>query len=584
MNNNHNQEPPPQNNNGPPPMVRPNRQAPRTMEELCQPSFNGHGGPIAPIPIQATDFGLRHHMIQQVQNTCQFPGLSGDDANRHIDKFIEITQHMKQNGVSDDALPVSGYTQETAFATTDNYNSGGSGSLPSNNIPNPQADLKSITTQSGVTLARPSAPPPPSKEVDREPETIMDQVLIRSTNNVPPLVVQLSLASTSFSTISSSKIPEVTKDTTQPSTKNIQPPVAQTQVPIDEPIVSPKPKPSIPYPLRANKQKLRKKDDIIALKFLEIFRNLHFKLSFADALLHMPKFSLKFKSLLNNKEKLFDLATTLANENCSVVILKKLPKKLGDPDKFLIPCDFPELDECLALEDLVVDSVFDPRVPLILRRPFLKIGRALIDVYGEELTLRVDDEAITFKQNQGDVNDAMGSKKKTIMVTSDLLALIAEKKKVSNSKEKVVVSSDSEGRKFYSKPTNNNLRTSSSSQSANKKQEFVKTDNKRVKKKDDEKKRDMSRVKCYNCKKERHFAKDCKKAKVKDYEYYKTKMMFTKKDKDEQVLLAEDQAWMESSSDSDQEINANMVFMAQIEKVLSDFEASSSSADEKISE
>nr|GEV61096.1 hypothetical protein [Tanacetum cinerariifolium] len=94
----------------------------------------------------------------------------------------------------------------------------------------------------------------------------------------------------------------------------------------------------------------------------------------------------------------------------------------------------------------------------------------------------------------------------------------------------------------------------------------------------------MSRVKCYNCKKEGHFAKDCKKAKVKDYEYYKTKMLLAKKDKDEQVLLAEDQAWMESISDSDQEINANMVFMAQIEKVLSDSESSSSSADEKISE
>nr|GFD43282.1 hypothetical protein [Tanacetum cinerariifolium] len=93
-------------------------------------------------------------------------------------------------------------------------------------------------------------------------------------------------------------------------------------------------------------------------------------------------------------------------------------------------------------------------------------------------------------------------------------------------------------RKFYSKPTHNNLRTSSSYQSANKKQEFVKTDTKKVEKKDD----------------------------------------------DEQVLLAEDQAWMESSSDSDQEINANMVFMAQIEKVLSDSETSSSSTDEKISE
>nr|GFC11062.1 hypothetical protein [Tanacetum cinerariifolium] len=70
----------------------------------------------------------------------------------------------------------------------------------------------------------------------------------------------------------------------------------------------------------------------------------------------------------------------------------------------------------------------------------------------------------------------------------------------------------------------------------------------------------MSRVKCYNCKKEEHLAKDYKKAKVKDYEYYKTKMLLTKKDKDEQVLLAEDHAWMESSK------------------------ASSSSADEKIYE
>nr|GEY93643.1 hypothetical protein [Tanacetum cinerariifolium] len=133
------------------------------------------------------------------------------------------------------------------------------------------------------------------------------------------------------------------------------------------------------------------------------------------------------------------------------------------------------------------------------------------------------------------VNDAMGSKKKTVMVTSDPFALIAEKMKVNKSKKKVVVSSDEADdfselkkittllakafnrRKFYSKPTNNNLRTSSTSY-----------------------------VKCYNYKKEGHFAKDCKKVKVKDYEYYKTKMLLAKKDKNEQVLLAEDQAWMES--------------------------------------
>ncbi|GJR67755.1 retrovirus-related pol polyprotein from transposon TNT 1-94 [Tanacetum coccineum] len=210
------------------------------------------------------------------------------------------------------------------------------------------------------------------------------------------------------------------------------------------------------------------------------------------------------------------------------------------------------------------------------------------------------------KQNQGDVNDAMGYKKKAVVVTSDPLALVAEKTKVSKRKEKVVVQLDSEGsddedisdlkkttallakafnrKKYYAKLTNNNLRTSSASSLANKKPEYVESEEKKEDKKADEKKRDMSKVKCYNCKKEGHFAKDCKKVKVKDYNYYKTKMLLAKKDSDEQVLLAEDQAWMESSSDSDQEINANMVFMAKMENVLLDSEEISSSAKETIAE
>nr|GFD48657.1 hypothetical protein [Tanacetum cinerariifolium] len=122
------------------------------------------------------------------------------------------------------------------------------------------------------------------------------------------------------------------------------------------------------------------------------------------------------------------------------------------------------------------------------------------------------------KQNQGDVNDALGYKKKAVVITLDPLTLVAEKTNVSKRKEKVIVSSDSEGsdaddfselkkitallakafnqRKFYSKPTNNNLRTSSTCQSANKKQEFVKSDDKKEDKKADEKKKDMSKVKC----------------------------------------------------------------------------------------
>nr|GEX50255.1 hypothetical protein [Tanacetum cinerariifolium] len=164
------------------------------------------------------------------------------------------------------------------------------------------------------------------------------------------------------------------------------------------------------------------------------------------------------------------------------------------------------------------------------------------------------------KQNQRDVNDALGYKKKAVLITLDPLALVAEKTNLSKQKEKVVVSLDSEG------------------------SEFVKSDDKKDDKKADEKKRGMSKVKCYNCKKEGHFAKDCKKAKIKDYNYYKTKILLAKNDSDKQVLLAEDQAWMESNSDSDKEINANMVFMAQIEKVLSESNESSSFVEETITE
>ncbi|GJU04205.1 integrase, catalytic region, zinc finger, CCHC-type containing protein [Tanacetum coccineum] len=218
--------------------------------------------------------------------------------------------------------------------------------------------------------------------------------------------------------------------------------------------LKPNPKPSIPYPSRLNDQKLHEKANNQMLKILQMFQRLHFDISFADALLHMLKFASTFKSLLSNKEILFELACTLLNENCSAVLLKKLPEKLGDPGRFLILCDFPELDECLALADLganvnlmplsvwkkfllpeltltrmtlelanrsfaypigvakdvfvkvgkfhfladfvVVDYDVDPRVPLILGRPFLRTARALIDVHGEELILRDGDEQLIF--------------------------------------------------------------------------------------------------------------------------------------------------------------------------------------------
>nr|GEY15383.1 reverse transcriptase domain-containing protein [Tanacetum cinerariifolium] len=236
-----------------------------------------------------------------------------------------------------------------------------SSSLPSNTIPNPKGEAKAITTRSGMSYKEPPVPPP---GVDQQEPT------------------------------------DVTTDTELPSPEDIQPP-------------------------------------------------------FADALIHMSKFSPMFKKLLNNKDKLIELTKTPLNENCLAVVLKKLPEKLGDPGRFLTPCDFLEFDNCLALGDLgasinlmplsiwkklrlptlndtkmvleladrtiskptgvaenvfvkvgkfyfpvnfvVLDFVANPRVPLILGRPFLSTAHALIDVYEGEINLRHDDQSLTLK-------------------------------------------------------------------------------------------------------------------------------------------------------------------------------------------
>nr|GEU39440.1 reverse transcriptase domain-containing protein [Tanacetum cinerariifolium] len=256
-----------------------------------------------------------------------------------------------------------------------------SGTLSCNTVPNPKCEMKAMTTCSGLTYEGPSIPTDsPLEKVDTE--EILDKEHSNSSGNtaqVQPSVVPISIS---------------------------KPDVLRTQT-----------KPIIPYPS-----------------------------SFANALLLMLKFASTIKSLLTNKDKLFELAKVLLNENCSAMLLKKLPEKLRDPGNFRIPCDFPGMEVCPALEDLgasinlmplsiwkkfslskltptrmtlglayrsitrlkgvaedifvkvgkfhfptdfvVVDFEADPRVPLILGRSFLRTGRALIDVYREEITLR----------------------------------------------------------------------------------------------------------------------------------------------------------------------------------------------------
>nr|GEZ13090.1 reverse transcriptase domain-containing protein [Tanacetum cinerariifolium] len=330
----------------------------RTMAQMLQAPIEGYEDAIVVPPINANNFELKQTLINLVQSN-QFTG----EARTWLDK----------------EPPHSILTWEDLVSN--------------NTIPNPKGEAKEITTRSGISYDGPPILPP---GVEKESEA--------------------------------------TKDTELPSTEDIQPPSVQVQEKDEEPIekpsvVIPKSKANLPYPSRLAKEKLREKDDILAAKFMEIFRDLHFELSFADALVHMPKFASMFKKLLNNKDKLIELTKTPLSENCSAVVLKKLPEKFGDQGRFLIPCDFLEFDNCLALADLgacinlmslsiwkklrlptlndtkmvleladrtiskptgvaenffvkvgkfyfpadfvVLDFIADPRVPLILGRPFL---------------------------------------------------------------------------------------------------------------------------------------------------------------------------------------------------------------------
>nr|GEV81074.1 reverse transcriptase domain-containing protein [Tanacetum cinerariifolium] len=345
------------------------------------------------------------------------------EINKNLMKVLQINQKVKAFAHNcetcggphsyNDCPAIVGQTRNMNTAS-----SSGSRTLPSNTITNPKEDLKGITARSGNAYKGPLIP----------------------TTSSPPKVVGR----------------ETEIETPIP---NYEPVIAPVSNPVVALVSAPKHnhKSSIPYPSRLHDQKLRDKANKKE-KFFKIFKDLDFNISFADALILMPKFGPTIKGFLTNKEKLYELARTPLNEHCSAVLLKKLPEKLGDPDKFLILCDFLRMDKCLALADLgasinlmplsmwnklslpelsptcmtleltdrsiyrpvgvskdvfvkvgtfhfqadfvVVDFDADPQVPLILGRSFLKTRCALIDVYEGELTLRVGKEAVTFNLDQ----------------------------------------------------------------------------------------------------------------------------------------------------------------------------------------
>nr|GEU58421.1 reverse transcriptase domain-containing protein [Tanacetum cinerariifolium] len=511
----------------------------RTIEELCQSSLNGRGGPIALIAIQAMNFGLKNDMIQQ---SIKVNGVT-DDALRLYLFPHSLTHHatawfdrLPRNSINmfermakmflGKYFPPSMVTKlkneitnfrqrpdESLFEEWERYKLSIDWCPNHNMLPITQID----TFYNGLTLRHRDTINAATcgTFMKRRPEECYDLIenmiahhndwdtsaqrsesstsitfsfdleiaalkaeMVKINQNLMRVLQHISNTITNSKkdlkgittrsetayqgpTIptTSSSLPqvveretEVTNDTVPPtnngSTKDVQPLVVQVEnpKPNSEPVVAPIIKPVV---APANDQKEKKN---------QIFQDLNFNISFADTLILMPKFGPTIKKFLTNKDKLSRLARTPLNEHCSVVLLKKLPKNLGDLGKFLIPCDFPEMDECLALADLgasinlmplsvwnklslpelsptymtleladrsisrpvgvakdvfvkvgtfhfladfiVVDFDVDPRVPLILEGSFIKIGRVLIDVFERELTLRVGKEAITLNLDQ----------------------------------------------------------------------------------------------------------------------------------------------------------------------------------------
>ncbi|GJZ82062.1 reverse transcriptase domain-containing protein, partial [Tanacetum coccineum] len=370
-------------------------------------------------------------------------------AKTDFEKYVKANDAVLKNVQSQGQNLQNQMANVTSLLTSlcDNFknsaSTSNSGTLPSQTVTNPRQQINAITTRSGKALEEPSIPLVPSpdvskpqKEPEQNPETSTEKVQnpkLENTAHVPSSGEEDSI------------FIEIPK------------PKAKETVRLD-----PNSYPSkLPYPER---MKVREHDKPSAQhsRFLKMFKQLRLEIGLKDALVEMPKFNKWLSSLLRNKEKLEEIAITTVNAECSAIIMNKVPEKLEDPGKFLIPCALQELDRTSALADseasinnlphsiykklglealtptrmtlelanrsithpmgiaedvvvrvdgftfledfVVVNFEPDPRVPIILGRPFLRTAKALIDLYEETLTLRVGKEELVYYADKSKKN------------------------------------------------------------------------------------------------------------------------------------------------------------------------------------
>ncbi|GKB90585.1 reverse transcriptase domain-containing protein [Tanacetum coccineum] len=366
-------------------------------------------------------------------------GVSKTDFENYVKANDAVLRNMQNQGQGLQNQMTNLTEMLSKFITSNTASSSNSGTLPSQTITNPREHVNAITTRSGKTCEGPSTPLVPTpvvstplKEPEQNPETSMDKVQKSSSENtaqVPPPEDHDSI----FIEIPKPKAKKTVPELNSPDPDSYQP--------------------KLPY---LKRMKVRERDTPIAQqsRFMKLFKQLRLEIGLKDALIEMPKFNKWLSTLLRNKEKLEEIAITTVNAECSAIILNKVPEKLEDPRKFLIPCALQELDRTNALADsgasinllphsiykklglgalkptrmtlelanrsvmhpmgiaedvvvrvdgftfladfVVVNFEPDPRVPIILGRPFLRTAKALIDLYEEKLTLRVGSDELVF--------------------------------------------------------------------------------------------------------------------------------------------------------------------------------------------
>ncbi|GJW42141.1 reverse transcriptase domain-containing protein [Tanacetum coccineum] len=385
--------------------------------------------------------------------TPQIQGVSKTDFENYVkanDAVLKNVQNQGQN-LQNQMANVTSLLTSLCDNFKNSASTSNSGTLPSQTVTNPRQQINAITTRSGKTLEGPSTPlvptpvvSNPQKEPEQNPETSTEKVQnpnLENTAHVPPPEEEDSI------------FIEIPK------------PKAKKTVNVEiQDLNSPRPnsyQSKLPYPER---MKVRENDKPSAQhsQFLKMFKQLRLEIGLKDALVEMPKFNKWLSSLLRNKEKLEEIAITTVNAECSAIIMNKVLEKLEDLGKFLIPCALQELNRTSDLADfgasinLLPQSIYkklglealtptrmtlelanrsithpmgiaedvvvrvdgftfladfvvvnfepDPRVPIILGRPFLRTAKALIDLYEETLTLRVGKEELVYYADKSEKN------------------------------------------------------------------------------------------------------------------------------------------------------------------------------------